>query len=91
MLAHQRIGVEIAEPLVHRGRTLQISEQQGDLPDAEAFPFVDALRAEQAPKGLPGEQHTAGHVGVEVERRLDRLRQNFWRPVDQQQRAARAA
>ena len=89
MLADQRIGVEIAEPLIHGGRALEVGEQEGDLPDAEALPLVDTLGAEEAPEGLPREQRSAGNVWVEIERRLDRHRHNLGRPVDQEQRAAR--
>ena len=89
MLTDQRIGIEIAKAFVHRGRTLEVGEQQGHLPDSEPFLLVDAFGPEQAPESLPGKQHPAGHVGLEVERRLDRQRHDFGRPIDQEQRAAR--
>ena len=52
MLADQRIGVQIAKTLVHRGRALEVGEQQGHLPDSEPFLLVDAFGPEQAPEGL---------------------------------------
>ena len=88
MLAHQRVGVQIAKALIHGGRTLQVGKQEGHLADPETLPFINTFGAEQAPEGLFRQQHPAGHVRIEVERRLDRLRHDFGRPVDQQQRAA---
>src|SRR5437762_13398975 len=40
---------------LHGGRTLEVGEQQGHLPDTQAFLFVDALRPEQAPERLSGQ------------------------------------
>jgi hypothetical protein len=89
MLAHQRVGVEVAEALVHRGRALEVGEQEGHLADAEPLVLVDALGAEQAAEGLPRKQHSARTYRARTRAPACRLRQHFGRPIDRA--ASRAA
>ena len=43
MLPDQGIGIEVSEPLVERGRTLQVSEEERHLPDPETFLLIHPL------------------------------------------------
>ena len=65
MLLHQLVGVEVADALVERGRALDVGEQDRDVADREPLRAADDLGAEQAAKGLAGEQVLAGEVGIE--------------------------
>ena len=67
MLLDQLEGVEIADPLVERGRALDVGEQERDVADREALRATDHLGAEQALERLAGEQVLAGEIGVEVQ------------------------
>src|SRR5258708_21128643 len=39
MLTNQRIGIQIAKAFIHGGRTLEVCEQQGHLPEAQSLPL----------------------------------------------------
>jgi hypothetical protein len=53
--------------------------------DSETFAFINTFRPEKAAEGLPGEQRPARKVWIELQGRLDRLGQDFGRPINQKQ------
>ena len=52
MLMYGCEGIEIADTVVERGRFLEVGEQQGDIPDADALAAVDDLGAATKQRGL---------------------------------------
>jgi hypothetical protein len=46
MPLHQYVGVEVADPLLKRGRALEVREQQGDVAYGETFGRANDLGAE---------------------------------------------
>ena len=70
MLLDQLERVEVADPLVERGRSLDVGEQQGDVADRQTLGTADDLGAEQVPEGLAGQQMLAGQVGIEAQERI---------------------
>src|SRR5262249_14915839 len=70
MPLHQREGVEIADAIVEGGGTLEVREQQRDVPDADALARLDHLVAEEVAEGLRGEQALAGEERDEADGRL---------------------
>ena len=70
MLLDQLEGVEIADPLIERGRSPDVGEQQPDVADREALRATDHLGAEQALERLAGEQVLAGEIGGELQERV---------------------
>ena len=59
MGAHQIEGREIADPLVQRGRSLEVGEKEGQRRDLEALVDVEIVGLEDVAKGLVG-QHPLG-------------------------------
>ena len=47
MLLHEREGVQVADPVVERGRALQVGEEKRDVLDAEPLVAADHLGAEE--------------------------------------------
>ena len=70
MLLDQLEGVQIADPLIERGRSPDVREQERDVADREALRATDHLGTEQAPERLAGEQVLAGEVGIEAQERV---------------------
>ena len=70
MLLHQREGVEVTDPVVQRGRPLQVGEQQRDVLDADPLGGPDHLGPEQGAEGLGGEQSLAVEKRREMKGRM---------------------
>jgi hypothetical protein len=43
VLPHQGVSIEVAEAFIQGGRTFEVCEQEGHLPNSESLPLVDAL------------------------------------------------
>ena len=56
------MGVEVADPLVERGRALEIGEHQRHVENRDAFGRADHLRAEEIAEGLGHQQPLAGQI-----------------------------
>jgi len=52
MLLHQRESVQVADPVIERGRTFQVGEEERDILDADSFVAADDLGAEKVAEGL---------------------------------------
>ena len=59
MRAHQIEGGEIADPLVQRGRALEVGEQEGQRGDLQPLVDVEIVGLEDVAEGLVG-QHPLG-------------------------------
>ena len=70
MLLDQLERIQIADPLIERGRSPDVREQERDVADREALGAAHHLGPEQAPERLAGEQVLAGEVGIEVQQRV---------------------
>src|ERR1700733_1183608 len=68
MPLHLNVGVEVADPLVERSRTLEIGEYEGNVVNRNALRRADHLRAEEVAKGLRHQQSLAGQGWREVKR-----------------------
>src|ERR1700733_12168528 len=68
MPLHLNVGVEVADPLVERGRTLEVGEYEGNIVDRNTLRRADHLGAEEVAKGLCHQQSLAGQGWREVKR-----------------------
>ena len=65
MLLDELEGVQIADPLIERGRSSDVGEQERDVADRDALGAAHDLGTEQAAERLAGEQVLAGEIRVE--------------------------
>ncbi len=68
MLLDQLEGIQIADPLIERGRSPDVREQERYVADREALGAADHLGPKQAPERLAGEQMLAGQVRIEAQK-----------------------
>ena len=74
MRAHQIEGGEIADPLVERGRTLEVGEQEGQRRDLEALVDIEIVGLEDVAEGLVREHPLGGEERLALAEQLDASR-----------------
>ena len=73
MLAHQIVGDEIADPLIERGRALEVGEQERQAGDLEPLIDIEGVGAIDVAEGLVGQEPLRGEERPAVPEQMVQL------------------